>query len=155
MMNTENIKKVAEKTPLEKDFIVVDVEVNSKNQVTVFLDSLEGINITDCIQVSRFIESHFDRETEDYEMNVSSAGIDRPLKEPLQYIKNIGRKAEVQLSDGTSLTGILTGYSEGVITLLCEIKEKDPLTGKNKKGSSEIEINLSNIKTIKIVVSFK
>jgi len=155
MIDKNKIQKVAESTELEKAFIVVEVEVKPVNKFTVYLESLEGITIGDCIKVSRQIEQHFNREEEDYELNVSSAGIDRPLKAPMQFVKNLGRTAEVKMIDGMDLMGVLKASNENGITLSCTVKEKDEKSKKTKTFEKEFEIEFNKIKTVTIVVSFK
>ncbi len=155
MIDKNKIQKVAESTLLEKEFVVVEVEVKPVNKFTVYIESLEGITIGDCVKVSRHIEQHFNRDEENYELNVSSAGIDRPLKVPIQFIKNMGRVAEVKLLDGNMLKGILKAGNENSITLHCVVKEKDEKTRKTKTLEKEFEIELNKIKTVTIVVSFK
>jgi ribosome maturation factor RimP len=155
MIDKNKILKVIETADLEKEFVVVDIDVKPVNKFTVYLESLAGITIGDCIMVSRLVEQNFNRDEEDYELNVSSAGIDRPLIAPLQYIKNIGRDVEVKLSDGDSFIGKLTEYNERTLKVICQVKEKDEKSKKTKKFEKEFEIELSNIKTVTVVVSFK
>jgi len=155
MIDKKKIQKIAESAELDKEFIVVDIEVKPVNKFTVFLESLDGISISDCVKVSRHIEQHFNRDEEDYELNVSSAGIDKPLTAPLQFIKNIGRVAEVITTNDKKQKGVLKAYSTKSITLAYSDKEK--AEGSNKKilVEKEIEIEFNNIKTVTIVVSFK
>jgi len=155
MIDKNKIQKIAESAELDKEFIVVDIEVKPANKFTVFLESLNGITISDCVKVSRHIEQHFNRDEEDYELNVSSAGLDKPLKAPLQFIKNIGRVAEVITADDKKLKGVLKKYSAKSITLSYSEKEKAEGSKKKTLVEKEIEIEAHNIKTVTIVVSFK
>jgi ribosome maturation factor RimP len=155
MIDKNKIQKIAESAELDKDFIIVDIEVKPANNFTVFLESLNGITISDCVKVSRHIEQHFNRDEEDYELNVSSAGLDKPLKAPLQFIKNIGRIAEVVTIDDKKTKGVLKAYNAKSITLVCNEKEKEEGSKKKKIVEKEIEIESNNIKTVTIVVSFK
>ena len=155
MIEKNQIKEIAETTDLDKEFVVVEVEERAGSKFTVFLESLEGISISDCVQVSRHVLSHFDRDIEDFELNVSSAGIDRPLKAPIQFIKNIGRTVQVTPIEGERYEGKLLEYNEKSLKILSLVKEKDEKSKKTKKVEKELEFALNNIKTVTIVVSFK
>ena len=155
MIEKSKIQEIAQSTELEKEFTVVEVEEKPGSKFTVYLESLEGISINDCVQVSRHVVSQLDREVEDFELNVSSAGIDRPLKAPLQFVKNIGRNVQVSLLEGERYEGKLTEYSEKGLKVLCLMKEKDEKSKKTKKVEKELEFAFNNIKTVTIVVSFK
>lgn len=155
MIDKNKIQKVAETADLGKEFVIVDVELKPKNNFTVFLESLEGITISDCVKVSRHIEQHFNRDEEDYELNVSSAGLDKPLKSPIQFVKNIGKIAEIITTDDKKLKGILKSYNKSSISLICSEKEKMEGSKKMQLVEKEIEIELNKIKTVTIVVSFK
>lgn len=155
MIEKEKIQKVAANADLGKDYIVVDVEVKPVNTFTVFIESVSGITIGDCIKVSRFIEENFDREVEDYELSVSSAGIDKPLTHKIQYQKNVGKTAEVLLNDGKKLKGILSEVCDNSIKLTFSQKEKSAETKKTTLVEKELEIEFNNIKSVMIVVSFK
>jgi ribosome maturation factor RimP len=155
MIDKNKIQKIAESTELDKEFIIVDIEVKPANKFTIFLESLDGITISDCVKVSRHIEEHFNRDEEDYELNVSSAGLDKPLKAPLQFIKNIGREVEVVTTDDKKMKGILKSYNTKSITLLYSEKEKADGSKKKKVIEKEVEIESNKIKTVTIVVSFK
>ncbi|NJM16188.1 MAG: ribosome assembly cofactor RimP [Bacteroidales bacterium] len=78
-----------------KEFFVVDCKVSTDNKIQVIVDSVMGITIDDCIAISRHVEFNLDRETEDFELTVSSAGANSPLKAIKQYTKNIGRELEI------------------------------------------------------------
>ncbi len=155
MIDKEKIKEVAASANLGKDYVVVDVEVKPVNNFTVFIESISNITIGDCVTVSRFIEENFDREVEDYELSVSSAGIDKPLTAKIQYQKNLGKMAEVILNDGKKLIGMLKGVCDKSIKLAFSQKEKSAETKKTVLVDKELEIEFSNIKSVMIVVSFK
>ena len=91
----------------EKDYFLVDVTVSPDNRIVVEIDHAEGVWIEDCVELSRFIESKLDREKEDFELEVGSAGIGQPFKVLQQYINHIGMDVEVLKNDGLKLAGIL------------------------------------------------
>ncbi|MPM27142.1 Ribosome maturation factor RimP [bioreactor metagenome] len=126
----------------------VSATVRAGNRILVLLDGDEGVNIDDCVRVSRFIESHLDREKEDFELEVSSFGIGTPLILPRQYTNNIGRHAKVTLKDQTVVTGILTGVADSGFTLSVKVPPK-------KKETINQEIAFADCLKTQIIVSFK
>lgn len=138
----------------ESEF-VVDISISSSNKILVLIDSDEGITIDRCVQVSRAIEQSFDRDKEDFELEVSSAGLSSPLKVVRQYKKNIGRSLDVVLANGTKVRGKLIAASESSFSL--EFEEKVMLEGKKRKELvvKTLEIPYTDIKTAYIVVTFR
>jgi ribosome maturation factor RimP len=131
------------------DMFLVEVFIKPVNRIYIFIDGDHGVKISDCVALSRHIESKYDRETVDYEMNVSSSGADQPIKLPRQYIKNIGRSLQVKLPDETVITGKLEATDEKGITLL---REGD----KKKKISPEsLKLTFEEIVESKVIISFK
>ena len=74
----------------------VITKISADNRISVFIDSLKGININDCAVLSRLLEDQLDREKEDFELTVSSAGLDQPFIVIEQYKKNIGKQIKVK-----------------------------------------------------------
>ncbi len=107
-MISEQLIKDLTNTHLEgSDRFAVSVAVRSDNRIRIFIDSDTHVLIEHCIELSKFIESQLDREKEDFELNVSSSGLDQPYKLPRQYMKNIGREVAVLLKDNNKIEGAL------------------------------------------------
>ena len=156
MIKAALIRSYLEEEQAQSGRFVVDVTVSAGNRIVVYMDSLKGVTLDECIQVSRFLESKLDREVEDFELEVSSPGLDKPLKLPVQYEKNVGRMLEVLKTDGIKITGRLEALlPEGGIRLASEKAVKDGKTGKKKKESEMLEIKFEEIKTAKVVISLK
>lgn len=149
MIDKDAIQKEIESVLEGTDKFVVEIRVKAGNRITVLLDSDTDITIDDCIEITRHIESVYDRETEDYELTVSSAGIDQPIKMLRQYIKNIGREVEVTFTDGTVFSGNLVAADKDKISVYRKTKVKKVETEETK------EILLTDIKHTKEVISFK
>jgi len=139
----------------KRGLFLVDVTVNPGNRISVHADSMKGITVEECIAVSRFIESKFNRETEDYELEVSSPGLDNPLKQPEQYQKSLGRWLDVITFDGLKTTGKLVDVSAESIKLELESIEKDAKTRKKVVEKKFWEKRIDEIKAAKIVISLK
>ena len=154
MITEELIRQFTNEQLEGSNKFLISVKVRNGNHITVVIDGDEPLRIEDCIAVSRHIESKFDREVEDFELRVFSAGIDQPYVQLRQYIKNIGREVEVSLIDGAIIKGILLSANEQQI----QIEEK--VTKKKKQANGAIAeealaIPFSNIKQTKEIISFK
>lgn len=139
----------------EKDYFLVDVSVTPDNRIVVEIDHAEGVWIEDCVELSRFIESKLDREQEDFELEVGSAGIGQPFKVLQQYVNHIGLEVEVLKKDGQKLTGVLKDVDEErfVVTVRKKVKlegEKRP-----KMMDEDISFTYDEIKYTKYLISFK
>jgi ribosome maturation factor RimP len=155
MITKEQIENLIKPKIDEEDLFQVEVSVNSSNKISVFIDGDKGVTIDQCMALSRFIEQNLNRDEEDYELDVSSAGLDLPLKVQRQYIKNIGRSVAIILRNGQKLTGKLVNANDDGINL--EVEKNVVLEGKKRKQKiTEImPLNYSDIKSTKIVVSFR
>lgn len=115
---------------------LVDVTVSKDNDVEVTVESEEGIvDLDDCVAISRFFETQFDREKEDYSLTVTSAGLDQPFKVLKQYLKAVGKKVEVSLKGGRKMVAELVEADADSITLKYSVKEA--VEGKKKKEMVE------------------
>ncbi|MBN1144960.1 MAG: ribosome assembly cofactor RimP [Bacteroidales bacterium] len=156
MIKAALIRSYLEEELTQNGKFLVDVTVSTGNKIVVYMDSLNGVTLDECIQVSRYLESKLDREVEDYELEVSSPGLDKPLKLPVQYEKNLGRMLEVVKTDGNKVTGKLAEVSPGgFIRLESESTVKDSKTGKKKKEPVVLELKFDEIKTAKVIISLK
>lgn len=137
------------------DYYILSVEIKSGNNIFVELESSGPVAISDCVDISRQIEHNLDREEEDFSLQVSSPGLDKPLKDFRQYIKNIGRTLKVKLEKDTELEGLLTEANQENITLKTSKKERVP--GKKRKELIEEEHVLAypDIKQARIKIMFK
>ena len=141
---------------LQKDLYVVEMTVSASNVIRVELDRVEGfVAVEDCMSVSRNIEHNLDREAEDFELHVSSAGLDKPFRHENQYRKNIGKRVKVKLQDSTKQEGEFIAYNTNELKLRDKVKKK--IEGKKKKEWVELiyTFEMKDIKETKIVISFK
>jgi ribosome maturation factor RimP len=143
MIDKEKIRSLVLSEIKNDQIVIVDIQVKSGNLIKILLDSYVGVSIDDCVKVSRLIENNFDREIEDYDLEVSSYGISQAFKIPLQYEKNLEKQVEVYLKNGKIVRGILKKYNfenENLIEIEVLIKKKVQLEGKKRKTEIE-EIN--------------
>jgi ribosome maturation factor RimP len=141
---------------LDDKMFIVDVLVNERNVINVYIDSLEGLTIDQCVSVSRNVEHNLDREEEDFELHVSSPGLTESFKVKQQYIKYQGREVEIETFDSSGkLTGILLeAGDEGVIV---ETSSRERVEGHKKKQLivKTHSLKYDEIKSAKAVISFK
>jgi ribosome maturation factor RimP len=157
MINKEKVKSIVEDYLGEGEIFLVAVRVSTQNSIRVFLDGDNGVTIDDCIKLSRHIEMQFDRDTEDYDLEVSSVGVGHPLLQKRQYINNIGRRLDITTTDSQRIKGRLVEVQEqGVV-----IEKDKPEKGKKKKKEpdtdtdSRVSLPFENIDEAKVQVSFK
>lgn len=148
MISEEKILNLVEEKIADTSFFIVDIKVSSGNKISVELDGDQGITIDDCVSVSRHIEFNLDREIEDFSLQVSSAGLDRPLRHHRQYIKNIGKEVMVITKDGNTFEGEIMAAQEYLQLAL-------PASKKKKLPAREEIINWENVKETRVVISFK
>jgi ribosome maturation factor RimP len=140
---------------LDKGLYIVDMNISSTNQILIEIDALEGaVAIVDCMSVSRNVEHNLDREVVDFELQVTSPGLDKPFKVIQQYQKNIGKGVKTKIEEKT-IEGILKSVTEEGIVIETERKER--LEGKKKKIKivEDVELAFSDIVETKVVISFK
>lgn len=114
-------------------YFPVDITVTPDNIIRVEIASPEGVDLDECIALSRAIEAEFPRDDEDYELEVGSAGLTSPFKVLRQYTMNIGQRVELLTADGKKLKGSLTAADEEGFTVEIPVKvkkegEKRPVT---------------------------
>ena len=139
----------------DKDYFLVDVSVTPDNRIVVEIDHAEGVWIEDCVELSRFIESGFDREKEDFELEVGSAGIGQPFKVLQQYVNHVGKEVEVLTTEGKKLSGVLKEATEDKMTLT--ISKKVRLEGEKRPKLMDEDLTFSydEIKYTKYLINFK
>ena len=156
MIDKEIICRLVEKKLAASAHYLVDVTVIPENRIVVEIDSDEAIGIDDCVALSCYIEANLDREKEDYELEVGSAGITSPFKILRQYMKHIGKEVEIQLANGVKQTGILKAADEKGIALAVQKFVKPEEGGKRKiRIEEEQTYTFDEIKYAKYILRFK
>jgi ribosome maturation factor RimP len=156
-MNTENYYTAIEQfltqyLETQPDIFIVEIKIAPGNKIQVFADNDKGLTIENCTKMNRALYKHIEETglfpPDDFSIEVSSPGIDEPLKLHRQYVKNIGRTVEVVMQDGTVREGVLkSADEEGIV-----IEEKE---GKGKKAVVKTSNLLFNqIKHVTVLVTF-
>ncbi|WP_291529536.1 ribosome assembly cofactor RimP [Bacteroides sp. UBA939] len=138
-----------------KEYFLVEVTISPDGKILVEIDHKEGVWIEDCVNLSRYIESKLNREDEDYELEVGSAGIGQPFKVLQQYYNHIGKEVEVLLKDGRKLCGVLKDANEQHLTVTIEKKVKPEGAKRPKMVEEDETLAYDDIKYTKYLISFK
>ena len=152
MIAKEEIRKVAEPKIKELDGFFVDVKVNTANVITLFFDRTDGVQVEHCLAISKHIEEHFDRDIEDYELTVCSAGLDNPFMVDQQYHKYNSKEVGVLLMNGKRHKGMILSYENDILTLEVAKKKKG---SKKENIIEEVVIPKIAIKETKLKINFK
>ena len=135
---------------------IVDIFVSKDNDIVLTIESEEGVvELDDCVSLSRFFETKFDREVEDYSLTVSSAGLDQPFKVFRQFVKAVGTKVEVLLKGGKKMVAVLEAADEESITL--KYVAKEAVEGKKKKELVEHldRFTMDQVNAVRPFIEFK
>lgn len=155
MIDKNVVTRIVEEWLEGKDYFLVDVTVTPDDKIVVEIDHAEGVWIDDCVDLSRYIESKLNREVEDYELEIGSAGIGQPFKVLQQYIIHIGKEVEVQDKDGKKWTGVLVDANESNFTITVQTKVKPEGAKRPKLVEQNVTFTYDEIKYTKYLISFK
>lgn len=155
MIAKETVKAIVEEWLEGREYFLVDVNVSKDNAIVVEIDHADGVWIEDCVELSRFIESRLDRDVEDFELEVGSAGIGQPFKVQRQYACNVGREVEVLDGDGRKWRGVLTEAADDSFTVTTVEKVKE----EGAKRPHNVEVahawKYGEVKYVKAVITFE
>lgn len=154
MISPELIKEIAEKEIENSGIYVVESTVSPGNKIRIILDSDSSVSIDDCVKVSRHIEEQLNRDEEDFELEVTSFGLDMALKLKRQYIKRLGQEVDVITTTGKKYIGTLNSVSDDGIEV--EYNELRKVEGKKRKElvNDLAHLLFSDIKETKVRVTF-
>ncbi len=155
MIDKQRIIELAEEWLQDKEYFLVDANVDKDNKITVEIDHKDGVWIEDCCDLSRFINEQCQPEIEDYELEVGSAGIGQPFKVLQQYVNNIGYDVELLTKEGKKQQGSLVDASADKFVVVVEEKQKQ----EGKKRPELVEVSYTygydDVKWVKAVIDFK
>lgn len=146
MLDKFNILEIAKEALEGTDKYLVNLKITPDNRIFADIDGDNGITIDDCIELSRKIENSLNRDEEDFELNVSSAGADSPLKLPRQYRRHVGRTLSVDTLDSHHYEGVLESAGDQQITLRTK--------GSKKAAPQTIDLAFADIKCARVVIQF-
>jgi ribosome maturation factor RimP len=154
MINKQTIISLIESHFEGSDKFIVDVKVLAGNKIEVYIDAPKHIVIADCVELSRFIEGHLDREKEDFELQVSSPGATESFKVLDQYRKYKETKVKVVTKDGKKYEGVLKEANDDTFVIEETRREKKIVGKGNQTVIENITIAYNNVKETKSVLPF-
>ena len=155
MIDKSKVRDLALEWLTGKEYFLVDVDVDNQNKITVEIDHKEGVWIEDCCELSKFIEAHLDRDEEDYELEVGSAGIGQPFKVLQQYVNSIGYDVELLTADGKKMEGSMKEATPEGFTVT--VQEKQRLEGKKRPVMVDVDKTFAydEVKWVRSIIDFK
>lgn len=155
MISKDTVKNLVEQWLEDKDYFLVDIEVSKDDRIVVEIDHADGVWIEDCVELSRYIEDRLDRDEEDYELEVGSAGLGQPFKVPQQYINFTGKEVEVLDAEGKKYKGTLKSVDGN--DFVVAVKEKVKKEGSKRPVMEEVDhsFKMDEVKYTKYLISFK
>lgn len=152
MISEERVRQLVEDKLKGSELFLVEVKVSGGNRISIVIDRETKLNVSDCAELNRYVEEKLNRNVEDFELTVSSPGLDQPLKKLKQFFKNTGRNVRVITKDGRLLRGKMleTNNEEIKLELFRENKKKH----KNEPGEI-LTLKYSEIKETKLEITFK
>ncbi len=155
MIDKNLVKKFVDEWLEGKDYFMTDLTVSADARIVVEIDHEEGVWIEDCVELSKYIESHLDRDEEDFELEVGSAGIGQPFKVLRQYEIHVGEDVEVLTRDGKKIVGVLkeANADNFVVTATEKVREE----GSKRPKLVEVDRTFAydDVKYTKYLISFK
>ena len=154
-MNQDIVKRLVKEALEEnEELFLIELSFLAGNKILVEVDSDNGINVKECIRISRHVEHNLDREEEDFALEVTSVDIAKPLKVSRQYQKNIGRTLVIKTTEGKQIEGVLISADEDQINLEWKAREPKPI-GKGKVTVVKTAtITYKNIQEAKVKIIF-
>lgn len=155
MIDKNVVKALVEEWLKDKEYFLVDLNISPDDKITVEIDHADGVWIEDCAKLSQYIEDHLNRDEEDYELEVGSAGLGQPFKVARQYEIFVGEPVEVLDADGKKTRGVLKSVSghDFIVT----VSEKVKVEGKKRPVMMDVDhdFNMDTVKYTKYLINFK
>lgn len=155
MIDKKLVESVVNEWLEGKEYFLVEVTVSADDCIVVTIDHAEGVWIEDCAELSRYIESHLDREKEDYELEVGSAGLGQPFRVRKQFEIHVGQPVETQTKDGHKYQGTLVEVGDEGFTMEVEQKVKPEGAKRAKKELVAMHFTYEEVAYTKYLIKVK
>ena len=155
MIDRDGVKNLVNEWLEDTEYFLVDIQISPDNRIVVEIDHADGVWIDDCVELSKYIEDRLDRDKEDFELEVGSAGLGQPFKVPQQYINFVGKDVEVLDADGRKTKGVLKEVDGN--RFVVTTKEKVTPEGKKRPVLADVDktFEMDKVKYTKYLISFK
>lgn len=155
MIDKKKVEKIVNDWLKDKEYFLTDLSISPDDSIVVEIDHKDGVWIDDCVELSKYIEAHLDRNTEDYELEVGSAGLGQPFKVKRQYENHVGQDVELRTSSGEKFKGTLKAVDDDKITVTVKEKIKPEGAKRPKLTDVDHEIAFADIASCSALISFK
>lgn len=155
MIDKLEIRDIAEDFLINSETFLVDVIVRPGNIIVIEVDNREGVSLEDCIKLNKHIESKLDRDAEDFELEVGSAGVTSPFKITRQYKINIGNEVETLTKGGQKITGVLKNCDDSAFTVTVTKMEKPEGAKRKVAVEEDLSFKYDEVKYTKYLIRFK
>lgn len=155
MIDKQQIKTLVAEWLEGKEYFLTDVSVSADNRIVVEIDHKDGVWIEDCVELSRHVESGLNRDEEDFELEVGSAGLGQPFKVHRQYEIHVGNPVDVISKDGKKYTGTLSGVSDEGFSIVMQQKIKEEGMKRPKLMDVEVTFTFEEVKETRYHIDFK
>lgn len=155
MIDKQLVKNLVDAWLEGKEYFLTDLTISSDNRIVVEIDHKDGVWIEDCVDLSRSIEDGLNRDEEDFELEVGSAGIGQPFKVLRQYENHVGEQVEVVTSQGKKLRGMLASAGPEAFELTVQEKVKNEGDKRPHMEDRTLTFAYGDVKSVKYVIDFK
>ncbi|MDD6499304.1 MAG: ribosome assembly cofactor RimP [Bacteroidales bacterium] len=155
MIDKNAVKQLVDTWLEGKDYFLTDLTISTDDRIVVEIDHKEGVWIEDCVALSRFIEDGLNRDEEDFELEVGSAGIGQPFKVHKQYEIHQGDTVEVLTAEGKKLIGTLADVHPESFTVTVTEKVKEEGKKRPVMKERDVRLNFADVKWTKYYIDFK
>ncbi len=152
-MDKQTIDSLLQKKLEELDLFLVELNISADNVITVYADGMENILVEHCTAIARYLRSELGEAADNFEITVSSPGLDRPFSHMNQYLKNVGKSVEVLTLEGNKIEGKLNQASENEVVINL-FKKRNPKNKAQKLELSDqmVSVSMNNIKQTKKLI---
>ena len=153
-MNQTAVKDIVDiALALNESLYLIELSISVNNKVQVVVDGDNGVSLSECMRISRVINDNFDREVEDFSLEVTTPDIAHPLKVKRQYIKNLNRILKVKTAE-EEIEGTLVTADEDKIVLQWKAREPKPVGKGNVTVEKTVTLEYTEIKEAKVKILF-
>ena len=152
-MDKQTIDNILQQKLAELELFLVELNVSADNVITIYADGMNNISIDQCTAIARHLRSELGESADDFEITVSSPGLDKPFRHINQYVKNIGKSVEVLMVEGTKMEGKINAATENEIVINL-FKKRNPKNKAQKLEVSDqfVSVPLKDIKQTKKLI---
>ena len=149
------VKQIVEEWLEKNEYFLTQIDITDDNRILLEIDHKDGVWIEDCVELSRFIEEHLDRDAEDFELEVGSAGLGQPFCVHQQYVIHEGDEVEVWTKDGRHEVGTLQKVEPETFVLVSTKKEKRDGDKRPKLYENETTYRYDDVRETRLFIDFK